>query len=34
MSKRRTSIMIVDANDMMRRILRGMLRVETYDVVG
>ena len=34
MSKRRTSIMIVDDNDMMRSILRGMLRSETYDVVG
>lgn len=34
MSKRRTSIMIVDDNDMMRSILRGMLRGETYDVVG
>ena len=26
--------MIVDDNDMMRSILRGMLRGETYDVVG
>lgn len=34
MNKRRTSIMIVDDNDMMRSILRGMLRGETYDVVG
>lgn len=34
MSKRRTSIMIVDDNDMMRSILRGMLRGEAYEVVG
>ena len=34
MSKRRTSIMIVDDNDMMRSILRGMLRGEEYDVIG
>ena len=34
MSKRRTSIMIVDDNDMMRSILRGMLRGESYEVVG
>lgn len=30
----RTSVMIVDDNDMMRTILRGMLRGEAYDVVG
>ena len=30
----RLSIMIVDDNDMMRSILRGMLRGEQYDVVG
>ena len=34
MNKRRISIVIVDDNDMMRSILRGMLRGETYDVVG
>ena len=34
MSKRRTSIIIVDDNDMMRSILRGMLRGESYEVVG
>ena len=34
MSKQRTSIMIVDDNDMMRSILRGMLRGESYEVVG
>ncbi|WP_412480470.1 response regulator transcription factor [Azonexus sp. IMCC34839] len=30
----RLTIMIVDDNDMMRSILRGMLRGEQYDVVG
>ena len=34
MSKRRISIMIVDDNDMMRSILRGMLRGDEYEVVG
>lgn len=34
MAKRRTSIMIVDDNDMMRSILRAMLRGEEYEVVG
>ena len=34
MSKRRTSIMIVDDNYMMRSIFCGMLRGEIYDVVG
>lgn len=34
MAKKRTSIMIVDDNDMMRSILRGILRGEEYDVVG
>lgn len=34
MNKRRTTIMIVDDNDMMRSILRGMLRGESCDVVG
>ena len=33
-SRRRYSIMIVDDNDMMRSILRGMLRGEYYEVVG
>ncbi|MBS1139080.1 MAG: Response regulator receiver [Proteobacteria bacterium] len=34
MARRRLSIIIVDDNDMMRSILRGMLRGEEYDVVG
>jgi len=34
MAKRRISIVIADDNDMMRSILRGMLRGEEYDVVG
>jgi len=34
MSKNRVSVVIVDDNDMMRTILRGILRGEEYDVVG
>ena len=34
MTKKRSSILIVDDNDMMRSILRGILRHEEYDVVG
>jgi len=34
MAGKRTSIMIVDDNDMMRSILRGMLRGEEYEIVG
>jgi two-component system chemotaxis response regulator CheY len=34
MARRRISIVIVDDNDMMRSLLRGMLRGEEYDVVG
>jgi len=34
MAKRRISIVIADDNDMMRSILRGMLRGEAYDVIG
>lgn len=34
MAKKRTTIMIVDDNDMMRSILRAMLRGEEYEVVG
>lgn len=34
MEKRRISILIADDNDMMRSILRGMLRGEEYDVIG
>mgnify|MGYP000358384480 CR=1 FL=1 len=34
MRKRRVSVVIADDNDMMRGILRGMLRGEAYDVVG
>ena len=34
MAKRRISIVIADDNDMMRSILRAMLRGEEYDVIG
>lgn len=34
MAKKRASIMIAEDNDMMRSILRGILRGEEYDVVG
>ena len=34
MARRRISIVIADDNDMMRGILRGMLRGEEYDVIG
>jgi two-component system, chemotaxis family, chemotaxis protein CheY len=34
MAGQRTSIMIVDDNDMMRSILRAMLRGEEYEIVG
>lgn len=34
MAKTKTSVMLVDDNDMMRAILRGMLRGEQYEVVG
>ncbi|WP_306607537.1 response regulator transcription factor [Azonexus sp.] len=34
MSKKRLSILIVEDNDMMRAILRSILRGEEYDVVG
>lgn len=34
MNNRRISIVIADDNDMMRSILRGMLRNQEYDVVG
>ena len=34
MSKTRLSVVIVDDNDMMRTILRSILRGEEYDVVG
>ena len=34
MAKKRISIMIAEDNDMMRSILRGILRGEEYDVVG
>jgi two-component system chemotaxis response regulator CheY len=34
MARRRLSIIIADDNDMMRSILRGMLRGEEYDVIG
>lgn len=34
MAKKRISVVIADDNDMMRSILRAMLRGEEYDVVG
>lgn len=34
MASRRISILIAEDNDMMRSILRGMLRSEEYDVIG
>lgn len=34
MAKKRVSILIVEDNDMMRTILRSILRGEEYDVVG
>lgn len=34
MSKKRTSVLIVDDNDIMRSLLRGMLRGDDYEVVG
>lgn len=34
MANKRISIMIVDDNDMMRGILRSMLRGEAFDVIG
>jgi len=33
-ARRRISIVIADDNDMMRSILRAMLRGEEYDVIG
>lgn len=34
MAKRRTTILIVDDNDIMRTILRGMLRGDDYEIIG
>ncbi|KAB2921267.1 MAG: response regulator [Dechloromonas sp.] len=34
MSKKRATVMIVDDNDMMRTVLRSILRGHEYDVVG
>lgn len=34
MAKKRISIVIVDDNDMMRAILRGILRGDEYEVIG
>lgn len=34
MAKKRISILIVDDNDMMRTVLRGILRGDEYDVIG
>jgi len=31
---KRTTIMLVDDNDIMRSLLRGMLRSEAYEIVG
>lgn len=34
MNSKRTTIVIVDDNDMMRSILRGILRGDQYEVIG
>ncbi len=34
MTKKRLTVVIVDDNDMMRSILRAMLRGEEYEVIG
>ncbi|PKO33590.1 MAG: response regulator [Betaproteobacteria bacterium HGW-Betaproteobacteria-7] len=34
MSRKRPSVLIVDDNDIMRTVLRGILRSHEYDVVG
>lgn len=34
MAKKLASILLIDDNDVMRSLLRGMLRGEDYDVVG
>lgn len=34
MSNKRPSVLIVDDNDMMRAILRGILRTNEYNVIG
>lgn len=34
MSRKRATLMIVDDNDMMRTLLRGILRAENYEVVA
>lgn len=34
MTKKKLSILIVDDNDMMRSVLRSLLRGDEYDVVG
>ncbi len=34
MYQKRTTIMLVDDNDIMRSLLRGMLRGEAYEIVG
>lgn len=34
MNKNALSVLIVDDNDMMRTVLRAMLRSERYDIVG
>lgn len=34
MNKKRSTVVIVDDNDMMRTVLRAMLRGEDYEVIG
>ncbi|MBL8450749.1 MAG: response regulator [Dechloromonas sp.] len=34
MSRKRATVMIVDDNDMMRTLLRGILRAENYEVIA
>lgn len=34
MRRQRTTVLIVDDNDIMRSILRGILRADAYEVVG
>ncbi len=34
MSRKRATVMIVDDNDMMRTLLRGILRAENFEVVA
>ena len=34
MNKKRTTVLVVDDNDLMRTLLRGILRAEEFDVAG